>query len=515
MTAKRAGSCFWVAPLLALGASASPALAQAKAELPEQQWSRWVPAQYARSNSATALPVPPRWWTEFGNAELDELIAITLANNGDLQAAIARVAQSEARGRVSRAGQSPTIDAIMRAERRAPEFGIGTAPTRADYRSRKIYQAGLRVAYEVDLWGRGSYQTASALAQVRASTFARDALALSLIADVSTAYFEVLMLRDHVALALADVETAKKIQSSVERRVALGDLSLFEQEQQAMLVMDAQARLYEKQQSLARAEGDLAFLTGRPVNMLQVQARSLADLKIPNVEPGLPAALICRRPDIRQVEAELAGARANVGLARKSLMPSFNLTAEGGYGTSNLTNALAPQSIFTSLVGQFVQSVFDGGRRRGEIAAGKAFEQELLERYRSSILRGLRDVEEALSGVQFTQERLLALDESSSRADRLVTLSLRVFERGALDYGGLLESQRLQLRTRTQAVEARYDRLRAAVDLYKSLGGGMTFKNDSCVAPEMGHNRDAEPAPTGALAPQKSPEQPRKKLKRW
>lgn len=474
------------------------------ADHPEKAWSRWIPQSYANSaeaaNSSEAGSQAPqrRWWIEFQNPELDELQAIAAANNADLKVAVARVAQAEARARISNAGQSPTIDALVRAERRAPEFGIGTAPTRGDYRSRKIYQAGLRVGYEVDLWGKGSYQEASALAQIRASTFAREAFGLSLAADVATTYFEVLSLRQRVALAETDLDTARKIGLTINRRVARGDLSLFEQEQQEIAITDAEARVYELQQQQDRAEGDLAYLVGRPRGMLQISGASLDDIAIPVIQPGLPSTMICRRPDVRQAEAELAGARADIGLARKSLMPTFSLTAEGGYGTSNLGKALAPQSIFTDIVGQLVQSIFDGGRRKGEIARNKAMAEEMLERYRSGILRALRDVEEALSGTRLTGERLMALDGSASRAERLVTLSARVFDRGAIDYGSLLESQRLHFRTRQQAVEARYDRLRAAVDLYKALGGGLTYRGDTCESDSAATAPAPAPASAGA-----------------
>ncbi|MEN9683575.1 MAG: hypothetical protein RLZZ427_1326, partial [Pseudomonadota bacterium] len=151
--------------------AAAPALGEqpaAGSDVAAEQWQRWMPAQYYNQSPEQAttagLPVAQRWWAEFGNPELDELVAIALANNTDLKAAVARIAQAEARARIADAGQSPTLDAVVRAEHRAPEFGIGTAPTRADYRSRKIYQAGLRAAYEVDLWGKGGYQQASAMA---------------------------------------------------------------------------------------------------------------------------------------------------------------------------------------------------------------------------------------------------------------------------------------------------------------------------------------------------------------
>jgi outer membrane protein TolC len=319
------------------------------------------------------------------------------------------------------------------------------------------------------------------MAQVKASTFAREALALSLVSDVATRYFEVLSLRERLALAHDDVTTARAVETTVKRRVERGDLSLFELEQQGITVADAAAREYELAQNLASAEGELAFLIGRPRGMLELAGQTLSDVAVPQIAPGVPGAVICRRPDVRQAEAELAAARANLGVARKSLLPTFSLTAEGGLGSANLASALAPQSIFTDVLGQLVQSIFDGGRRRGEIAQSKAVETELLQRYQTRILGSLRDVEEALAGVRFTGERLAVLANSAARASRMLTLSTRVFDRGAIDYATLLDSQRFQYRIRAQAVEARYDRLRAAVDLYKALGGGMAFRNDPCV----------------------------------
>lgn len=488
-----------VAAMLLAQVPAGVALAKTAGEpQPEKSWSRWIPQHYSAQPASGGTPAQRRWWVEFQSPELDELQAIAAANNADLKAAVARIAQAEASARVSNAGQSPTIDAIVRAERRAPEFGIGTAPTRSDYRSRKIYQAGLRVGYEVDLWGKGAYQQNAALAQIQATVFAREAFALSLSADVATTYFEVLSLREQVALARTDVETARKIGATIARRVERGDLSLFEQDQQDITIADAESRLFELQRRQDKAEGDLAFLIGRPRGMLELRGDNLHDIAIPMIDAGLPGAMICRRPDIRQSEAELTAARANVGLARKSLMPTFSLTAEGGYGTSNLSKALSPQSIFTDVLGQLVQSIFDGGRRKGQIAQNKAVAEEMLERYRSSILRALRDVDEALTGTRLTGERLNSLDGAANKAERLVSLSNRVFERGALDYGALLDSQRLHYRTRSQAVEARYDRLRASVDLYKALGGGLAYRGDTCVADTAAPVEPSQQAPVQA-----------------
>lgn len=470
--------------IIALLSSTSPVYAQDKVA---DSWQRWMPKNFVRAQNVSNLALVPsqRWWTEFGNAELDELVSIALANNNQLNAAVARVAQAEARLRAANGGRAPTIDAIARANYRAPEFGIGTAPTRDDFSSRQIYQAGLRVAYEVDLWGRGSFRQEAAMQQLKSSQFARETLAHTLVSEVVTSYFTVLALRDRVALAEQNFSSAQGIERAVERRAARGDLSILDREQQAITTAETGAQLYQLREQLTVAEGNLAFLTGRPLNLLDITGRSLTDIRLPDIEPGLPAALVCRRPDIRRAEADLLAARADLGLARKGLLPTISLTAEGGYGTSNLSRALAPQSLFTDLVGQLVQSVFDGGRKKAAIAEQTARQRELLEDYRGTILAALRDTEEALAGVQLTQSRLDLFAGAAARSTRLVAMTQKVFERGALDYASLLESQRTQYRTADFAVVSRLDRLRASVDLYKAIGGGQTVDEAVCgIAPD-------------------------------
>lgn len=507
--------------VLAVFVSSSPALA---APEPSDDWGRWVPLSFARDGGTNTLSVAPsqKWWTEYENPELDELVSIALANNNQLNAAVARITQAEARLRAANGGRAPTIDAIARATYRAPEFGVGTAPTRSDYSSRQIYQAGLRVSYEVDLWGRGSYRQNAAVQQLKSSRFAREALAQTLVSDVVTAYFTVLALREREGLAKQNYETAQQIERVIERRAERGDLSIIDREQQSLATADSGAQLFQLREQLATAEGNLAFLLGRPLGMLQVAAPALLDVRIPEIAAGLPAAMVCRRPDIRRAEADLLAARADLGLARKGLLPSITLTAEGGFGASNLSRALSPQSLFTDIVGQLVQSVFDGGRKKAAISEQTGRQKELLENYRGTILAALRDTEEALAGVQLTQSRLTLFAGASARSSRLVSMTQRVFDRGALDYSSLLESQRTQFRTADLAVIARLDRLKASVDLFKALGGGQNSEKDDCVSATLdatglpAAQSDAPSVPSTAKTP--SPQAKpagKKKTTRW
>jgi outer membrane protein TolC len=178
--------------------------------------------------------------------------------------------------------------------------------------------------------------------------------------------------------------------------------------------------------------------------------------------------------------------------------------------------------LFTDLVGQFVQSVFDGGQRKAAIGEQMARQKELLENYRGTILAALRDTEEALAGVQLTQSRWSLFETAAARSTKLVSMTQRVFDRGALDYTSLLESQRTQFRTADLAISARFDRLRASVDLYKALGGGVGQKDDNCVVETLAATGtpviDQVPPQSAEKSPspgQAKPPQGKKKPSRW
>src|SRR5262245_20846240 len=119
---------------------------------------RSTPTAYRNSGAAPELPRPSTdWWREFSSTELDRLQEAALANNRELKVAIARVAQAQAQLRVTDAARSPNIEAFFRREIEGPADGVGTVVNRADWTSINRYQAGLRVNYEVDLWGRMGY----------------------------------------------------------------------------------------------------------------------------------------------------------------------------------------------------------------------------------------------------------------------------------------------------------------------------------------------------------------------
>jgi outer membrane protein TolC len=214
---------------------------------------------------------------------------------------------------------------------------------------------------------------------------------------------------------------------------------------------------------------------------LKIKGKSLKDIKVPAVEPGLPSDLLCRRPDIRRAEAALEASQADLYSARANLLPSFALTGAGGYGSFLLSTLTMPQSLFYNITSNLIQNVFDGGKRRAEIQVASAKNVELLEAYANAVLGSLRDVEDGLAGVNLTAKQYDALNVSRNRAQLLATMSAKVVERGGMDYVQLYEIQRTVLSAEDSAIGARNDQLAASVSLFKAIGGGTKLQNDPCV----------------------------------
>ncbi len=445
------------------------------------EYVSWLPAAY-ENEPAIALPKPKEhWWKDFGSEELNDVVETALKNNFDLRVAIARVAQTRAQAEIVKAALSPTVDVTGSYRNQGPAQGVGYAPTTDDWNSQPVWQAGLVVNYELDLWGKKGFNSQAAYSQALASEFNREAVALSLVSDVVTVYFQVMSLGERIVVGERNLETMRSVGRGLERRMDRGDATLIDVSQQLILQTNTDAQVSSLKLQKARAFNRLAVLIGLTPTTLKLRGMSVEDAKTPIVEPGLPSDLLCRRPDIRRAESALEAAQADLYAARANLLPTFGLSAQGGYGSFLLSTVTAPQSLFYNLSVNLMQNVFDGGRRKAEVGLASAKNIELLEAYANTVLAALRDVEDGLSGVALTERQYVALNLSRQRAQRLAELSAIVVERGGMDFVQLYQIQATVIAAEDAAINSRYEQIRASVDLYKAIGGGFKLGKDPCL----------------------------------
>jgi NodT family efflux transporter outer membrane factor (OMF) lipoprotein len=420
-----------------------------------------VPAQWDAASANAGDAVDAQWWQRFGSEELNQLMSQALAANHDLAAAVSRIEQARASARIAGAARLPSADASISASRSRQEEDDVSITSSSD-------QAVLSVSYELDLWGGNAAAAASADARVAVSVYNRDSVELVLQSDVASNYFQILALQDRLKIAQKNLEAAQQLMRLVEVRFDNGAATALDLAQQRTTLLGIQADIPSLQQSLKETQNALAVLLGQAPQGFAVRGQSLGELKLPAVDAGQPTALLERRPDIRIAEANLIAANADIGAARAALYPSVSLSASAG-AAGLITGG---SSTVASIAASLVQTIFDGGRLRGQVALSKAARQELVENYAQAVLTSLQEVENGLSAVNTNATRADLLDQTAAQAREAYRLALIRYRSGAADLLALLDSQRSQLSAEDSLVQTELARYTAAISLYKALGGG-------------------------------------------
>jgi len=428
-----------------------------------------IPPNYRAAAGAPkgALPAPD-WWRGFRSRELTSLVERAQSANLDIAAAVARVEQADAQTRIAGAPLLPFIGFDSSASR----SGTGTTSGTSSYR------AVLNASYEIDLWGKNRAALRAAEYGAIASRFDREVIVLSSVASVINTYLQVLAAQDRLRIARDNVGAATRILGVFQQRIAVGTSTGLDIAQQQSLLAQQRASIPPLDQQYRQNMATLAVLIGEPPARVTVRGGSLSSVVPQPASPGMPSHLLLQRPDIREAEAQLAAANANVESARAALFPSISLTGQGGFVSNALNTLFIPQSAIYSVAAGVTQPLFDGFRLLSTLDLQKGRRSELLQLYRKAIISGFADVERALIAVRdlADQERLQA--EAVATARRAYELSDTQLRAGTVDITTVLNTQRTLFTEQDQLVLVKLTRLQAIVSLFQALGGGWVIPDD-------------------------------------
>lgn len=420
------------------------------------------------SSSATAKWPSEDWYRGFASAELNALIAAAIANNFDLSTARSRVAQADARATQAHAGILPSVDAGGNANYLAGHSINGTA-------HETDWSALLSASYEVDFWGRNRATANSARYLDMAARADRDTVMITTLAGVADGYFQVLSLRERLAIARANAATARRLLQIVDVRYGVGGSNPVEVATQRTALATAELTIPELERLEQEAVASLAVLLGRSPEGFHVDGQPLDSLEEPVVGAGLPSELLRRRPDVFTAEANLESASADLVAATAALFPSLSLTAAGGVQNPAVNAAVISLSGVgpsLSLGASLTQPIFDAGRLRAVRAEVQARQQELANGYKAAIVAALVDVENSLSAIHHLNDARVFEEESVTQSERAFEGAQRRYQEGYGDFLTTLEAQRAVYAVRDQVSQYKLARLQALVSLCKALGGG-------------------------------------------
>lgn len=418
-------------------------------------------ARFANAAAADALqPVPPDWWKLFRSSELDELVQRSLAAHADLRAAYARLDASRALLKQSRQARWPAVgvESGLRVDDTSTQPSAAAVPS-------TDWDVALTASWDIDLFGRLRHAALAARADAAAQAAAVDAVRVAVVADTVQAYMEYCAASQGNTQA-RDIAAASDSLTRLTRvQLESGDVSPLELAQVATLAAQNRAMLpvYEAQRDNALYR--LAVLQGR--TPAEGPRTAPACSRPPDIDGPLPvgdgAALLLRRPDLREAERKLAAAAARVGVSRAELYPQLNLGAAAGILAGSFDAALTPLLTW---------SVPGLSPARARLEQARANERAALAEWDGAVLNALREVETALSlyarQVRRRQELLVAETEAAHYATRAAA---RV-QIG--DAAGLvrIDAERALAVARLQRIQGDLDVALAQVALFRSLGGG-------------------------------------------
>ena len=463
-----------------------------------------VPAAYRATPETAAASWPSTdWWRGFRSGELNSLIEQARDHNFDIAAAVARVRQADAQVRITGAALLPTVSGNGTADWQHQGLGTGSSSrigssitgggrgsnASFDFHS---YGIGLNASYELDFWGRNRSARQSAVASSMFSRFDQQTVALTVVTDVANTWFIALSLADRLANARRNLADAEQTLAVIRGRFAAGTASALDIAQQDALVAGERATIPSFSNQLETELIALGILTGQPPERIAVRPGTLTALGLPVVAPGLPSALLARRPDVAAAEAQLIAQNFNIKVARAAFFPTIQLTASAGYQAPALNRLITPGGALASLAEGLTLPLFDGGILRGQLDLAKGRYDELLADYRKAVVQAFTDVDNALTAWRFTteQERLeqVAVDTARRAAD----IARAQMGAGTVDITTVLTAEATLFNDEDILVQVRLTRVQALLNLYKALGGGWIESGPehhrSVSRPDTGHD---------------------------
>ncbi len=429
-----------------------------------------LPATFAEADtiSSAADDVLKKWWQQYQDEKLNELVELSLKNNTNIQLAVARIEEADASMREVGASLFPEVNLSADAKRNRvtelgafPTFG---SPTRNDF------SFGLNTSYELDFWGKIRRAKESATANALATRDAKETVELSLIGLVASNYLQLRGLDAQIAVTNDNQVSSKEALSLNQRRLAGGVASALEVSQAEVSVSNLEAQLIELNRLRALSLHQLAVLTG--VLDLKLEALDIRTLPLPPTPPaGLPSALLENRPDIRQAEQALIAENAQIGIAKAALYPSISLTGSFGGESLELSDILkAGARIWTLGLGLDLP-IFDSGRRESRVEQATARQKQALAQYQTAIQNAFREVNDALITRRLNAEREQALIQSEASAKKALTVAENRYKSGYSAYLEVLDAQRVHNDASLAVVQAKQASFLATVELFKVLAG--------------------------------------------
>jgi len=434
-----------------------------------------VPADYKDAGDwKTAQPsdaiTKGKWWEIYQDTELNSLEEQVGVSNQNLKAAQAQFAEARAALQITRAGQFPTVTGGLSGDRFHQSSNRPLASSTTNYSD---YNLPVDASYEPDLWGKVRREVEASRSAVQASAADLANVNLSLQAELASDYFNLRGLDAQKQLLDSTVVNYDRALQLTQSRYNGGIATAVDVAQAQTQLETTRALAIDTGVQRAAFEDAIAVLVGKPAPAFKVEPLPLTTPP-PLIPPGLPSDLLERRPDIAGAERRVQEANAQIGVAKAAYFPNITLGAAGGFESAAIGTLIQGPSGLWNLGGAAVETLFDGGLRRGVSQQAVDDRDQSIANYRQTVLTAFQEVEDNLAALTILQQEALTQSQAVAAAEHSLSLSNTRYVGGVTNYLEVTTAQTAALSDEITAVNLLTRRMAASVLLVKAIGGGWT-----------------------------------------
>lgn len=423
--------------------------------------------------------IPADWWTLFHSSALNALIDQSLNSNPDLKAAQAALTVARENTLAGRGAYYPHVTAGMSASRQQdPPGALAPVPSNNAFLY-NLFTPQVSVSYVPDVFGLNRRTVESLQAQEQAVRFQMIATQVTLTANVVVAAIQQASLQAQVDATRQVIEVNTKMLGVLRYQLAKGYAGRLDVAAQESQLAQVAATLPPLLKQLAQQHDLLAVLAGRFPSQAPNEKFELSSLQLPQDLPlSLPSALVAQRPDVRQAEANMHAASAQVGVAIANRLPNISLTANAGSTALAIGRVFKAGTGFWSLGADVAAPIFQGGTLLHQQRAAKAAYVQAAAQYRSTVLTAFQNVADTLAALEQDAEGLKAAASAADAARITLDLSQRQWKDGYASYLSVLSAEQAYQQVRINLVQAQANRYVDTAALYQALGGGWWHRAD-------------------------------------
>ena len=455
----------------------------------------------------TGRDIPAEWWSLFHSEPLNALIKRALATNPSMQSAQAALRAADENLAAQIGMFAPTVQGSFSSNRTKNAGGSVSGSTTQTSPVTNLHTAQVSVAYTPDVWGGNWRQVEGLEAQAEAQRFQLEATYLTLTSNVVVAAITEASLRGQIAATEEIIKGERELLDILQRQFALGQIAEADVVAQEAALAQIEQTLPPLEKQLEQQRDALTALIGRLPHEEPAEKFELASLQLPQDLPvSLPSKLVEQRPDIRQAEANMHAASAQVGVAIANRLPLINLTADMGSVASLITGKdvgysptkvglFTPGTGFWTLAGSVTQTIFDGFSLQHKQRAAEAALEQAEADYRTAVITAFQNVADSLSALRQDARALQAAATTASKAKESLQITRRQLELGAISYTALLTAQQSEAQARINLVQTQASRFSDTAALFQALGGGWWNRTDATglIAKNAGNAEKTDP----------------------